>query len=82
MGLLLALELIFFVLFWCRFMTNGILLNECNFDKTLSSYSAIILDESHERVIEVDILLGCKRNCVKSCILRRSCIKNNAELLG
>lgn len=41
-------------------MTDGILLRECTYDRSLSSYSAIILDESHERTIDTDVLLG---NC-------------------
>lgn len=39
-------------------MTDGILLRECTYDKMLSNYSAVILDESHERTIDTDILLG------------------------
>ena len=45
-------------LFCRRFMTDGFLLHECENDQMLSSYSAIILDESHERTVDTDLLLG------------------------
>ncbi|CAG9319833.1 unnamed protein product [Blepharisma stoltei] len=41
-----------------KFMTDGILLREIEGDFLLSSYSAIIIDEAHERSINTDILLG------------------------
>lgn len=39
-------------------MTDGILLRECTYDRMLNKYAAIILDESHERTIDTDVLLG------------------------
>ena len=41
-----------------KFMTDGILLREVESDSLLSKYSAIILDEAHERTINTDILIG------------------------
>ena len=41
-----------------KFMTDGILLREITSDLLLSKYSAIILDEAHERNVNTDILLG------------------------
>ncbi|KAI0980020.1 hypothetical protein GJ496_002305 [Pomphorhynchus laevis] len=41
-----------------KFMTDGILLREIYTDRNLSNYSAIILDEAHERSIFSDILIG------------------------
>lgn len=41
-----------------KFMTDGILLAETQGDKNLSKYDAIILDEAHERSLNIDFLLG------------------------
>ncbi|MFJ4225632.1 ATP-dependent RNA helicase HrpA [Microbacterium sp. NPDC089695] len=39
-------------------MTDGILLNEINRDRLLRRYDTIIIDEAHERSLNVDFLLG------------------------
>ncbi|MGO1880442.1 MAG: ATP-dependent RNA helicase HrpA, partial [Microbacterium gubbeenense] len=39
-------------------MTDGILLNEIHRDRLLSRYDTIIIDEAHERSLNVDFLLG------------------------
>ena len=39
-------------------MTDGILLAEMQHDRTLSKYSVIIIDEAHERSLNIDFLLG------------------------
>ena len=41
-----------------KFMTDGVLLREIQFDFLLSAYSVIIIDEAHERNINTDILIG------------------------
>ncbi|KAI9822253.1 MAG: putative ATP-dependent RNA helicase DHR1 [Thelocarpon impressellum] len=41
-----------------KFMTDGILLREASEDITLSKYSAIVIDEAHERTKDTDILIG------------------------
>jgi ATP-dependent helicase HrpA len=41
-----------------KFMTDGILLAEVQSDPLLRSYSALILDEAHERSLNIDFLLG------------------------
>ncbi len=41
-----------------KFMTDGILLAETQSDRGLSAYDTIILDEAHERSLNIDFLLG------------------------
>ncbi len=41
-----------------KFMTDGILLAELQSDPELRTYSAIIIDEAHERSLNIDFLLG------------------------
>ncbi len=39
-------------------MTDGVLLKEVQTDFLLNKYSAIIIDEAHERSVYTDILIG------------------------
>ncbi|XP_076005652.1 putative ATP-dependent RNA helicase DHX37 [Genypterus blacodes] len=41
-----------------KFMTDGVLLKEIQRDFLLQTYSAIIIDEAHERSVYTDILIG------------------------
>lgn len=41
-----------------KFMTDGILLAETRHDRDLRQYDAIIIDEAHERSLNIDFLLG------------------------
>jgi ATP-dependent RNA helicase DHX37/DHR1 len=41
-----------------KFMTDGVLLRECQNDFLLKKYSVIIIDEAHERSVFSDILIG------------------------
>ena len=41
-----------------KVMTDGILLTEIRHDRELKNYDAIIIDEAHERSLNIDFLLG------------------------
>ncbi|OEZ01788.1 MULTISPECIES: ATP-dependent RNA helicase HrpA [Stenotrophomonas] len=41
-----------------KFMTDGILLAEISSDRWLSQYDTLIVDEAHERSLNIDFLLG------------------------
>ena len=43
---------------WLKLMTDGILLTEIQRDRLLKKYQALILDEAHERSLNIDFLLG------------------------
>jgi ATP-dependent helicase HrpA len=47
-----------------KVMTDGILLAETQGDRGLSEYGSIILDEAHERSLNIDFLLGYLRQLV------------------
>ncbi|MEA1969198.1 MAG: ATP-dependent RNA helicase HrpA, partial [Thermodesulfobacteriota bacterium] len=48
-----------------RIMTDGILLAETQKDPYLNEYDTIIVDEAHERSLNIDFTLGILRNLVK-----------------
>ncbi|KAK6349710.1 putative ATP-dependent RNA helicase DHR1 [Orbilia brochopaga] len=48
-----------------KFMTDGVLLREMAEDFALRKYSAVIIDEAHERSINTDILIGALSRIVK-----------------
>ena len=45
-----------------KFMTDGILLAELRHDPLLEQYDCLIIDEAHERTLNIDFLLGVLRN--------------------
>lgn len=47
---------------YVKLMTDGILLAETQADRFLDRYDTIILDEAHERSLNIDFLLGYLRN--------------------
>ncbi len=54
-----------------KLMTDGVLLNEIHRDRQLRCYDCIIIDEAHERSLNIDFLLGyLKRLCKKRPALR------------
>ncbi|MEO1582563.1 MAG: ATP-dependent RNA helicase HrpA [Pseudomonadota bacterium] len=48
-----------------RIMTDGILLNEAQRDAMLSRYEVIIIDEAHERSLNIDCLLGLLKRVLR-----------------
>ena len=48
-----------------KFMTDGVLLREVAQDIALRKYSAIVIDEAHERTVNTDILVGMLSRVVK-----------------
>ena len=56
---------------WIKFMTDGILLQQTLNDKWLNEYDVIIIDEAHERSLNIDFLLGfLKKLCQKRADLK------------
>ena len=56
---------------YIKFMTDGILLAETQADPLLCEYNALIIDEAHERSLNIDFLLGY----LKSLLVRRKDLK-------
>ena len=56
---------------YIKLMTDGILLAETQGDPLLSEYNAIIIDEAHERSLNIDFLLGY----LKGLLARRADLK-------
>lgn len=50
---------------YIKVMTDGILLTETQNDKWLLQYDCLIIDEAHERSLNIDFLLGYLKNLLK-----------------
>ncbi|MFW6344192.1 MAG: DEAD/DEAH box helicase, partial [Sediminispirochaetaceae bacterium] len=48
-----------------KIMTDGILLQELKADPFLSKYSVIMVDEAHERSLNIDFILGLLKNILE-----------------
>jgi ATP-dependent helicase HrpA len=62
-----------------KFMTDGILLAELQHDRLLSAYDVIIIDEVHERSLNIDFLLGYLRGLLTK-RPRLKCILSSATM--
>jgi ATP-dependent helicase HrpA len=49
-----------------KVMTDGLLLAEIQHDRLLRRYDTIIVDEAHERSLNIDFLLGYLRTCSRA----------------
>ena len=56
---------------YIKLMTDGILLAETQTDRWLNQYSTLIIDEAHERSLNIDLLLGF----IRQLLLRRPDLK-------
>ena len=50
---------------YIKMMTDGILLAETQSDRYLSAYDTIIVDEAHERSLNIDFILGILRTLIR-----------------
>ena len=50
---------------YLKFMTDGILLSEIQSDSWLSKYDTLIIDEAHERSLNIDFLLGFLKKLIR-----------------
>jgi ATP-dependent helicase HrpA len=50
---------------YIKFMTDGILLAEIQSDRMLSAYDTLIIDEAHERSLNIDFLLGYLKDLLR-----------------
>jgi ATP-dependent helicase HrpA len=48
-----------------KVMTDGVLLQEIHRDRYLTRYSVLIIDEAHERSVNIDLLLGYLKGLLK-----------------
>ncbi len=51
---------------YIKVMTDGILLAETQSDRLLAHYDTLIIDEAHERSLNIDFLLGYLKNLIDS----------------
>ncbi|MDT8449333.1 MAG: ATP-dependent RNA helicase HrpA [Wenzhouxiangellaceae bacterium] len=56
---------------YVKFMTDGILLAEVHSDRRMNRYDTLIIDEAHERSLNIDFLLGY----IKQLLAKRSDLK-------
>lgn len=57
-----------------KYMTDGILLRESLREADLDHYSAVIMDEAHERSLNTDVLFGLLREVCIQYTMRGYCV--------
>ena len=65
-----------------KYMTDGVLLRETLREGDLDGYSAVIMDEAHERSLNTDVLFGIlKKVCfVTACLGHKTCTRTLTAL--
>ena len=63
-----------------RYMTDGVLLRETLREDDLDNYSAIIMDEAHERSLNTDVLFGILKKVCCPCLLM--CLRPSLHCLA
>ena len=56
-----------------KYMTDGILLRESLRESDLDNYSAVIMDEAHERSLNTDVLFGLLRDVSINLVVTYKC---------
>ena len=65
-----------------KYMTDGVLLRETLREGDLDGYSAVIMDEAHERSLNTDVLFGILKKVSTSMTNQTLCVHEAAEVLG
>ena len=60
-----------------KYMTDGILLRESLRESDLDHYSAIIMDEAHERSLNTDVLFGLLREVTLTVDIQHHLVETN-----
>lgn len=47
------------------YMTEGILLRQLSLDRNLTAYSCVVIDEAHERTVDLDLLLALLKQVIR-----------------
>ena len=64
-----------------KYMTDGMLMREYLADNDLKRYSALMLDEAHERTIHTDVLFGLLKDLNFSCEKNESFKTNSLSII-
>lgn len=65
-----------------KYMTDGMLLREFLTEPDLAGYSALIIDEAHERTLSTDILFALVKVSTKTCVISAPASPHPWNFLG